>query len=239
LKDAFSKYGEVSEAKVIRDSQTLRSKGYGFVSFVRKEDATKAIEEMNGQWIGRRIVRTNWAARKPNAASTQKQGQTFEEVYLQAGSTNSTVYVGGTSPTTTEQQLKELFAKFGTVVETRIFKQQGYCFVRLDTKEAAAQAICQLNGVEFGGSVIKCSWGKEEPKKSPSLTNLAALAQLAAPLQTTLPYCNYVYASTTPTALYHPYFIDSLSQNWQQQALASSAFSQALNMFPLSASGQH
>lgn len=38
-----------SDAKVIRDPQTLKSKGYGFVSYARREDAEKAIKLMNGQ----------------------------------------------------------------------------------------------------------------------------------------------------------------------------------------------
>lgn len=36
------------------------SKGYGFVSFPKREDAERAIEQMNGQWLGRRTIRTNW-----------------------------------------------------------------------------------------------------------------------------------------------------------------------------------
>jgi nucleolysin TIA-1/TIAR len=79
LKDAFVPFGEVSyvnilgltigdvlnfsDAKVIRDPTTLKSKGYGFVSFPKREEAERAIEQMNGQWLGRRTIRTNWATR--------------------------------------------------------------------------------------------------------------------------------------------------------------------------------
>ena len=52
-----------SDAKVIRDPTTLKSKGYGFVSFPKREEAERAIEQMNGQWLGRRTIRTNWATR--------------------------------------------------------------------------------------------------------------------------------------------------------------------------------
>lgn len=53
-----------SDAKVVRDPQTLKSKGYGFVSYPKREEAERAIEQMNGQWLGRRTIRTNWATRK-------------------------------------------------------------------------------------------------------------------------------------------------------------------------------
>ncbi|KAF1610758.1 UNVERIFIED_CONTAM: Nucleolysin TIA-1 isoform p40, partial [Eudyptes robustus] len=64
--DAFAPFGDVSDAKVIRDPQTTKSKGYGFVSYPKREEAERAIDQMNGQWLGRRTIRTNWATRKPN-----------------------------------------------------------------------------------------------------------------------------------------------------------------------------
>lgn len=53
-----------SEAKVLYDPQTLRSKGYGFVSFKTHRQAEAAIEQMKGQYVGKRPIRTNWANRK-------------------------------------------------------------------------------------------------------------------------------------------------------------------------------
>ena len=65
LQDAFAPFGSISDVKVIRDPATQKSKGYGFVSYPRREEAERAIEQMNGQWLGRRTIRTNWATRKP------------------------------------------------------------------------------------------------------------------------------------------------------------------------------
>jgi len=64
LREAFSSMGAISDAKVIREPGTLRSKGYGFISFPIREDAQRAIEEMNGKTVGRRSVRVNWASRR-------------------------------------------------------------------------------------------------------------------------------------------------------------------------------
>ena len=54
LRSAFAPFGEISDCRVVKDMVTGKSKGYGFVSFVRKKDATTAIEQMNGQWLGSR-----------------------------------------------------------------------------------------------------------------------------------------------------------------------------------------
>ncbi len=47
LKKLFSSYGEISEATVISDKFSGRSKGFGFVTFAKKKDADKAVSEMN------------------------------------------------------------------------------------------------------------------------------------------------------------------------------------------------
>ena len=59
---------------MVRDPQTLKSKGYGFVSFTKKVEAENAIALMNGQWLGSRSIRTNWATRKP--PSSRNDGKT-------------------------------------------------------------------------------------------------------------------------------------------------------------------
>lgn len=46
LKDLFAPYGEISEAIIIMDRYSGRSKGFGFVTFVNDADAEKAAAEM-------------------------------------------------------------------------------------------------------------------------------------------------------------------------------------------------
>lgn len=65
LKTAFSEYGEVATASIIKDRMTGRSKGFGFVEMPSDEDAKKAIDGMNGKEIGGRELKVNEA--KPRA----------------------------------------------------------------------------------------------------------------------------------------------------------------------------
>ncbi|KHN79833.1 Nucleolysin TIAR [Toxocara canis] len=179
LKAAFAAYGEISEAKVIRDPQTMKSKGYGFVSFPSKESAEKAIAGMNGQLVGRRQIRTNWASRKPTTADeSHPKEQSFEEVFNATRADNTSVYVGNVHSSTTEDDLREAFASIGTISEVRIFKQQGYAFVRYATKEAATRAIMRMNGKEINGQNIRCSWGRT-PNDNCLMANQAALNGLS------------------------------------------------------------
>ena len=57
LREAFERYGEVSSAKVIFDSDTGRSKGFGFVEMDSDQEAYDAINELNGSNLdGNNIV---------------------------------------------------------------------------------------------------------------------------------------------------------------------------------------
>lgn len=60
LAELFAKYGEVTEAIVITDRDTGRSKGFGFVTFAREEDAQKALE-MDGKEVDGRTIVVNIA----------------------------------------------------------------------------------------------------------------------------------------------------------------------------------
>jgi RNA recognition motif-containing protein len=48
LRSAFSQFGTVESARVIFDRETGKSKGFGFVEMSTEDEATQAIEQLNG-----------------------------------------------------------------------------------------------------------------------------------------------------------------------------------------------
>lgn len=65
LREAFERFGEVVDAKVITDRETGRSRGFGFVTFAEGDAASQAISEMDGQELDGRTVKVNEAQDKP------------------------------------------------------------------------------------------------------------------------------------------------------------------------------
>jgi len=63
LKAAFESFGDVTEAKVITDRMTGRSRGFGFVTFETAEAAAEALT-FDGQMLDGRTVRVDKANRR-------------------------------------------------------------------------------------------------------------------------------------------------------------------------------
>ncbi|KAK9110567.1 hypothetical protein Sjap_018627 [Stephania japonica] len=63
LKEMFSEFGAITSCKVMLDPQG-QSKGSGFVSFSTPEEATRAVNEMNGKMIGKKPLYVAFAQRK-------------------------------------------------------------------------------------------------------------------------------------------------------------------------------
>ncbi|CAN1136269.1 Oligouridylate-binding protein 1 [Linum perenne] len=126
----FSSYPTCSDARVMWDQKTGRSRGFGFVSFRSQQDAQSAINDLNGKWLGSRQIRCNWAT-KGALSSEDKQGSDAKSVVeLTSGSADdgqdkksddapennpqyTTVYVGNLAPEVTSVDLHRHFHTFG------------------------------------------------------------------------------------------------------------------------------
>ncbi len=74
LQQAFSQAGAVSEAIVMMDKMTGRSRGFGFVTMGSDEDAQKAIEMFNGKDFGGRAIVVNEARPMEQRAPRSDRG---------------------------------------------------------------------------------------------------------------------------------------------------------------------
>ena len=61
LRRAFEPYGQVTEAKVVLDRETGRSRGFGFVTFANDDHAMAAISGLNGTDLDGRAIKVSEA----------------------------------------------------------------------------------------------------------------------------------------------------------------------------------
>ena len=80
----------------------------------------------------------------------------------------SKIYVGNMSYSTTEDELRDLFAPYGEVVSVSVVydratgRPRGFAFVEMGTSEAAEGAISGLNGQEVGGRQLRVNAAKPQ-----------------------------------------------------------------------------
>ncbi|KAG5248788.1 oligouridylate-binding protein [Salix suchowensis] len=188
----FSVYPSCSDARVMWDQKTGRSRGFGFVSFRNQQDAQS--------WLGSRQIRCNWASKGAGSSEDKQISDSKSVVELTNGTSEdgkeapnneapennpqyTTVYVGNLSPEVTQLDLHRHFHVLGAGVieEVRVQRDKGFGFVRFGTHAEAALAI-QMGNTQslLCGKQIKCSWGSKPTPPGTSSNPLPPPA--AAPL---------------------------------------------------------
>lgn len=66
LLELFRPFGPVTRVYVAIDQKTSMSRGFGFVNFVNREDAERAIKKLNGYGYDNLILRVEWATPRAN-----------------------------------------------------------------------------------------------------------------------------------------------------------------------------
>jgi nucleolysin TIA-1/TIAR len=189
----FSVHPTCSDARVMWDQKTGRSRGFGFVSFRSQQDAQSAINDHNGKWLGSRQIRCNWAAKGAGTSSDDKQSSDGTIVELTTGTSSedgqekppnedapennpqyTTVYVGNLAPEVSSVDLHRHFHSLGAGVieDVRIQRDKGFGFVRFSNHTEAARAIVSANTQILFGKPLKCSWGSKPTPPGTSSTPL-------------------------------------------------------------------
>ncbi|URE07652.1 Zinc knuckle [Musa troglodytarum] len=78
LKEAFQKFGQVTEAKIVVDKFSGRSRGFGFVTFDDKRAMEEAIEAMNGMDLDGRSILVERAQPQGPASRDRDGGRDFD-----------------------------------------------------------------------------------------------------------------------------------------------------------------
>ena len=61
LANHFSQIGEVEDTVIVKDRETKRSRGFGFVTFANAEDAARAVKELDNSDLDGRTIKVNMA----------------------------------------------------------------------------------------------------------------------------------------------------------------------------------
>lgn len=172
LKDGFSQFGKILDAKVVRMPDG-KHRGYAFISFTNESEAENAIQSMNNTMFHNRNIKCNWATKNKNSNGGGAGGQnrkqpfqqhqqsikTLEEISYKTPQSNTSVYVTGDN--LLEEVLRPCFERFGKIKNIKAYPEKNHAFVNFESHDAAAYAIFQLNGYNINNTTMKCNWSKK------------------------------------------------------------------------------
>ncbi|XP_020211679.1 polyadenylate-binding protein RBP47 isoform X1 [Cajanus cajan] len=180
LQETFaSRFSSIKGAKVVIDSNTGRSKGYGFVRFGDENERTRAMTEMNGVYCSSRPMRIGVATPKKTYGYQQQyssqavvlagghpaNGAVAQGSHSEGDFNNTTIFVGGLDSDISDEELRQPFLQFGEVVSVKIPVGKGCGFVQFADRKNAEEAIQTLNGTVIGKQTVRLSWGRSPGNK--------------------------------------------------------------------------
>merc|ERR1712178_322471 len=74
LERKMSRYGKIVKCVLVQNRAERRSKGFGFVTYDRLDDAVEAVEDMNGRTIEGRAVRVDFSYTKDEVDADERRG---------------------------------------------------------------------------------------------------------------------------------------------------------------------
>ncbi|KAM9306829.1 heterogeneous nuclear ribonucleoprotein D0 isoform 1-T3 [Pholidichthys leucotaenia] len=150
LKDYFSAFGEVADCTLKLDPMTGRSRGFGFVLFKNPACVDKVAAQKEHKLNGKVI--------DPKKAKAMKSKEAVKKIF-----------VGGLSPDTPEEKVRDYFSAFGEVeaielpMENKTNKRRGFCFITFKEEEPVKKIMeKKYHNIGLSKCEIKVAMSKEQ-----------------------------------------------------------------------------
>lgn len=191
LRSYFAPYGTILDVMVLKDPNTNRNRGFGFVTFADVESVHKVLAQDDHSLDGKKI--------DPKLATPKGQKATTGVGVLPGGGMllagyggdmmgmPRKVFVGGVSQETGAQELLDYFTQFGPVLECNLQmdnntkRHRGFAFVTFEHEEHSARVVRKHHHV-VKNKTVECKYA--QPKETIQASERAKRAHLLTMMQT-------------------------------------------------------
>lgn len=168
LQKHFNKFGDVSDCVIMQDKVTGKSRGFGFVTFKDSQVISKVLKEVH-KLDGKEVDCKNAVPRD------QSSGPSGD--YSKDDNTGRTkkIFVGGLPQSTTEDEFKGYFEKFGHIEDSVIMvdketgKSRGFGFITFDNEDSVEKVIEGYQNHKIDDKWVECK--KAFPRTNQSSGN--------------------------------------------------------------------
>ncbi|XP_055081402.1 polyadenylate-binding protein 1A-like isoform X2 [Periophthalmus magnuspinnatus] len=174
LREIFSQFGNALSIRVMTDA-TGKSRGFGFVSFERHEDAQKAVDEMNGKEFQGRPIYVGRAQKKMERQTELRRR--FEQMKQDRMTRYQGVnlYVKNLDDGIDDERLRKEFSPFGTITSAKVMleggRSKGFGFVCFSSPEEATKAVTEMNGRIVATKPLYVALAQRKEERQAHLTN--------------------------------------------------------------------
>ena len=121
----FEKYGEVTSASIARDGETGKSRGFGFVNYVKHENAATAVEELHNKDFKGQVLYVGRAQKKSEREEELRKQHEAARVEKASKYQGVNLYVKNLDDDIDDEKLREIFANAGTVTSAKVMRDSG------------------------------------------------------------------------------------------------------------------
>lgn len=152
LREYFKSYGDVVEAIIMKDRNTGRARGFGFVVFADPAVAERVVMEKHT--IDGRVVEAKKAVPRDDHSILNKSNGSIHGSPVPARTKK--IFVGGLPSSVTEASFRKYFDQFGTITDVVVMydhqtqRPRGFGFITYDSEDAVDRVLFktfhELNG---------------------------------------------------------------------------------------------
>lgn len=163
LMQLFSRFGDPSNVRIMKDSYTKKSREFGFVTFLQKEEAVRAQKEMN------------------NTVHFGRELRVYIKKNLKTLPKDANVVLRNLNKRISSRELTDHCASFGQIISCYVKTQVvnnvsescGYGYVQYNDAASAQKCIEEMNGKEINGQTVVAEiFVPSSKRERPGLCNL-------------------------------------------------------------------
>ncbi|GJN09986.1 hypothetical protein PR202_ga28044 [Eleusine coracana subsp. coracana] len=156
LRDYFGRFGEITEAVIMRDRSTGRARGFGFVVF--SDPGVAEGVTMDKHMIDGRMVEAKKAVPRDDQSIVSKSNAS--SIGSPGPGRTRKIFVGGLPSNVTEADFRRYFEQFGVITDVVVMydhntqRPRGFGFITYDSEDAVDKAL-HKNFHELNGKMVE------------------------------------------------------------------------------------